>query len=50
MLSYSSGNSGVGKDVDKVRRATHIAQKLAPDIMIEGPMQYDAAIDPHVAS
>jgi len=50
MLSYSSGDSGVGADVDKVRQATHIAKTLAPDIMIEGPMQYDAAIDPKVAA
>lgn len=50
MLSYSSGDSGVGEDVDKVRRATHIAQTLAPEIMIEGPMQYDAAVDPKVAA
>jgi phosphate acetyltransferase len=50
MLSYSSGDSGVGADVDKVRQATHIARTLAPDIMIEGPMQYDAAIDPKVAA
>ena len=50
MLSYSSGDSGVGADVEKVRQATHIAQTLAPDIMIEGPMQYDAAIDPKVAA
>ena len=49
MLSYSSGKSGVGSDVEKVREATKIAQKLAPDIPIEGPMQYDAAIDPEVA-
>ncbi len=50
MLSYSSGNSGVGTDVQKVKEATKIAQKLAPDILIEGPMQYDAAIDPKVAA
>ncbi len=50
MLSYSSGDSGVGADVEKVRQATKIAQALAPDIMIEGPMQYDTAIDPKVAA
>ncbi len=50
MLSYSSGDSGMGADVDKVRKATHLAKKLAPDIPIEGPMQYDAAIDPNVAA
>ncbi len=49
MLSYSTGESGVGEDVEKVRRATEIAKRLRPDILIEGPMQYDAAIDPEVA-
>lgn len=50
MLSYSSGDSGVGSDVDKVREATRLAKAKAPDIPIEGPMQYDAAIDPAVAA
>jgi phosphate acetyltransferase len=49
MLSYSSGSSGKGSDVDKVREATLIAKKLSPDILIEGPIQYDAAIDLTVA-
>jgi len=49
MLSYSSGCSGIGRDVEKVREATRIAQTLAPDIPIEGPMQYDTAIDAKVA-
>ena len=53
MLSYSSGKSGRGEDVDKVRQATEIAQKLAekfdPGLRIEGPIQYDAAVDPGVA-
>ena len=49
MLSYSSGSSGVGADVEKVREATRVARKLAPEFLIEGPMQYDAAIDPDVA-
>ena len=49
MLSYSTGSSGKGKDVDKVREATRIAQKRRPDLLIEGPMQYDAAISPDVA-
>ena len=49
MLSYSSGDSGVGADVEKVRKATQIAKAAAPDLLIEGPMQYDAAIDPEVA-
>ena len=50
MLSYSSGTSGVGADVEKVREATKIARELAPEFLIEGPMQYDAAIDPEVAA
>lgn len=50
MLSYSTGESGKGKGVDKVRAATRIAQKLRPDLLIEGPIQYDAAISPDVAS
>ena len=49
MLSYSTGESGAGSDVDKVRRATAIARKRRPDLLIEGPIQYDAAIDPEVA-
>jgi phosphate acetyltransferase len=49
MLSYSTGASGKGAAVDKVREATQIAKDLRPDIMIEGPIQYDAAIDAGVA-
>lgn len=49
MLSYSSGKSGKGKDVEKVRQATNIVRKLRPDLNIEGPIQYDAAVDPTVA-
>ncbi|WP_198263098.1 phosphate acetyltransferase [sulfur-oxidizing endosymbiont of Gigantopelta aegis] len=49
MLSYSTGGSGKGADVDKVREATHIAQQTRPELLIEGPMQYDAAISPDVA-
>ncbi len=49
MLSYSSGSSGIGEEVDKVKRATEIANRLAPDLLIEGPMQYDAAVDATVA-
>ncbi len=48
MLSYSTGTSGKGADVDKVAEATRIAQARRPDLLIEGPMQYDAAIDPEV--
>ncbi|HHJ16226.1 MAG TPA: phosphate acetyltransferase [Gammaproteobacteria bacterium] len=50
MLSYSTGASGKGAAVDKVREATQLARELRPDVMIEGPIQYDAAIDAGVAS
>jgi phosphate acetyltransferase len=49
MLSYSTGESGKGADVDTVKAATRIAQNLRPDLKIEGPIQYDAAIDESVA-
>jgi phosphate acetyltransferase len=49
MLSYSTGESGKGKDVDKVREATLIAKRKRPDLPIEGPIQYDAAISEEVA-
>lgn len=49
MLSYSSGESGKGVEVDKVREAARIAKGLRPDLRIEGPMQYDAAVDEGVA-
>ena len=49
MLSYSSGTSGVGEDVDKVREATALIRKLKPELKVEGPIQYDAAVDPAVA-
>jgi phosphate acetyltransferase len=49
MLSYSTGKSGKGADVEKVREATDRAKKLRPDLKIEGPIQYDAAVDPGVA-
>ncbi|MBZ9777964.1 phosphate acetyltransferase [Psychroflexus sp. CAK8W] len=45
MLSYSSGASGKGADVDKVRTATEIVKQKRPDLNIEGPIQYDAAVD-----
>ncbi len=48
MLSYSSGNSGKGEDVEKVRKATEIVKNKRPDILVEGPIQYDAAVDPVV--
>jgi phosphate acetyltransferase len=45
MLSYSSGDSGKGEDVEKVRRATEIIREKRPDLKVEGPIQYDAAVD-----
>lgn len=48
MLSYSSGTSGEGEDVEKVRRATEIVKTKRPDLKVEGPIQYDAAVDPIV--
>ncbi len=45
MLSYSSGASGKGEDVEKVRRATEIIREKRPDLKVEGPIQYDAAVD-----
>lgn len=49
MLSYSTGDSGKGEAVDKVREAVKIAKALRPDLKLEGPMQYDAAVDFGVA-
>jgi phosphate acetyltransferase len=49
MLSYSTGESGKGADVDKVREATQRVRGLRPDLPVEGPIQYDAAVDPAVA-
>ncbi|MGN9788562.1 phosphate acetyltransferase [Nonomuraea sp. ZG12] len=49
MLSYSTGASGAGADVDKVRTATELVRERRPDLQVEGPIQYDAAIDPGVA-
>ncbi|MGQ4617517.1 phosphate acetyltransferase [Nocardia sp. R7R-8] len=49
MLSYSTGESGSGADVDKVRVATELARERAPKLPVEGPIQYDAAIEPTVA-
>jgi len=46
MLSYSSGTSGQGEDVEKVRRATEFVRNRRPDLKVEGPIQYDAAVDP----
>lgn len=49
MLSYSTGDSGKGEEVEKVRLATKIVKEQRPDLLVEGPIQYDAAIDPDVA-
>lgn len=49
MLSYSTGDSGVGSDVEKVREATRIAKEKRPDLVIDGPLQYDAAVMDDVA-
>lgn len=48
MLSYSSGASGSGADVNKVREATAMVKEKRPDLLVEGPIQYDAAVDPVV--
>jgi phosphate acetyltransferase len=50
MLSYSTGESGEGEDVENVREATQLAKERRPDLKIEGPLQYDAAIDTSVAA
>ncbi|MFF9689197.1 phosphate acetyltransferase [Streptomyces sp. NPDC014623] len=50
MLSYSTGTSGSGADVDKVREATERVRASRPDLRIEGPIQYDAAVEPSVAA
>ena len=49
MLSYSTGQSGSGADVEKVRNATVILKRQAPELLVEGPIQYDAAVDAEVA-
>ena len=49
MLSYSTGTSGSGTDVEKVSRATELVRQRAPELLVEGPIQYDAAIDAAVA-
>ena len=50
MLSFSTGTSGKGADVDKVREATELVRAKEPELAVEGPIQYDAAIDPTVAA
>jgi phosphate acetyltransferase len=49
MLSYSTGTSGSGADVEKVRAATALVAERSPNLLLEGPIQYDAAVDPEVA-
>ncbi len=49
MLSYSTGESGSGTEVDKVRKATALVRDRRPDLSVEGPIQYDAAVDASVA-
>jgi len=50
MLSYATGTSGAGADVDKVAEATALVRRRRPDLPVEGPIQYDAAVDPTVAA
>ncbi len=50
MLSYSTGTSGTGADVDKVRAATELVRERQPDLLVDGPIQYDAAVDPTTAA
>jgi phosphate acetyltransferase len=50
LLSYSTGTSGAGADVDKVRSATQLVRQRRPDLLVEGPIQYDAAVEPSVAA
>ncbi|SKA64468.1 phosphate acetyltransferase [Desulfobaculum bizertense] len=50
MLSYSTGSSGKGADVDRVKEAVALAKEKAPQLALEGPLQFDAAIDPGVAA
>ena len=50
MLSYSSGESGTGVDVDKVREATELVRSRDPQLLVDGPIQYDAAVEPSVAA
>ncbi len=49
MLSYATGSSGTGEDVDRVRAATELARERRPDLAVDGPLQYDAAVDAGVA-
>lgn len=49
MISYSTGDSGKGVDVEKVKEATHLAKAKRPDLLLDGPLQYDASVMPDVA-
>jgi len=49
LISYSTGASATGDEIDKVRRATALAHDRRPDLCLDGPLQYDAAINPEVA-
>jgi phosphate acetyltransferase len=50
LLSYSTGDSGAGANVDKVRAATQLVRDRRPDLLVDGPIQYDAAVEPSVAA
>jgi phosphate acetyltransferase len=50
MLSYSTGTSGSGSEVEKVRTATALVRQRRPDLIVDGPIQYDAAVDAAVAA
>jgi phosphate acetyltransferase len=50
MLSYSTGTSGIGADVDKVRAATELVRQREPELLVDGPIQYDSAVDPTTAA
>jgi phosphate acetyltransferase len=50
MLSYSTGDSGTGADVDRVRAATELVRERAPELLVAGPIQYDAAVEPSVGA
>ena len=50
MLSYSTGTSGTGADVEKVRAATELVRSREPELLVDGPIQYDAAVDPTTAA
>ena len=50
MISYSTGTSGSGPDVDKVREATELVKQKAPELSVDGPLQFDASVDPTVAA